>query len=105
MKIAVFIIMFFFFILPVSFFIWILVKGLKGAKGDFWEGEVVDKLYNTRRDSDNPHKTNEFYSIVFKTNKGERKIAVNKEDYPSWKVGDKAKKTKGKFGVEKIKNR
>jgi hypothetical protein len=79
-----------------------LIKGLKGAKSDEWEGEVSDKLYNTKRDSDNSHKINEFYSIVFKTNKGVRKIAVNKEDYPSWNVGDKARKIKNKFGVEKI---
>lgn len=103
MKVVVFVILFFFFILPVGFFVSLLAKGLKGAKGDEWEGEVVDKLFNTRRDSDNPHKINEFYSIVFKTSKGEqRKIAVNKADYPNWKVGDKAKKTKGKFGVEKL---
>ena len=89
----------FFFAIPVGFFVWLLMKGLKGAKGDEWEGEVVDKLYHTREDDD---KVSEFYSIVFKTNKGQRKIAVNKSEYPNWKVGDKAKKTKGKFGVEKI---
>lgn len=102
MKAVVFIILLFFFILPVGFFVSLLVKGLKGAKGDEWEGEVSDKLYNTKRDSDNHNKINEFYSIVFKTNKGERKIAVNKVDYPKWKVGDKARKIKGKFGVERL---
>jgi hypothetical protein len=102
MKGVVFVVFLFFFVLPVGFFVWLLVKGLKGAKGDEWEGEVVDKLYNTRRDSDNSNKINEFYSIVFKTNKGQRKIAVNKSEYPSWKVGDKARKIKGKFGVERI---
>jgi hypothetical protein len=89
----------FFFALPVGFFAWLVMKGLKGAKRDEWEGEVVDKLYNTREEDD---KTNEYYSIVFKTDKGERKIAVNKADYPNWKVGEKARKIKGKFGVEKI---
>ena len=99
MRGVVFVIFLFFFVLPVGFFVWLLLKGLKGAKGDEWEGEVVDKLYNTRRED---HKVEEFYSIVFKTNKGQRKIAVNKSDYPSWKVGDKARKIKGKFGVEKL---
>jgi hypothetical protein len=89
----------FFFGIPVGFFAWLLSKGLKGAKGDEWEGEVTDKLYNTRREDDVEH---EYYSVVFKTDKGERKIAVNKSDYATWKVGDKAKKIKGKFGVEKI---
>jgi hypothetical protein len=89
----------FFFVLPVAFFVWILRKGLKGAKADEWEGEVIDKLYNTKRDDG---KVSEFYSIVFKTNKGERKMAVNSADYPNWKVGDKARKIKGKFGVERV---
>ena len=99
MKAVVFVIFLFFFIIPVGFFFSLLAKGLKGAKSDEWEGEVVDKLYNTRRED---HKVNEFYSIVFKTNKGQRKIAVNKADYPSWKVGDKAKKIKGEFGVKRV---
>lgn len=99
MKGVVLVIFLFFFIIPVAFFISILVKGVKGAKGDEWEGEVVDKLYNTKEDDG---KTSYYYSIVFMTNKGQRKIAVNKPDYDGWKVGDKAKKTKGKFGVEKI---
>ena len=89
----------FFFAIPVGFFVWLLSKGLKGAKKDEWGGEVIDKLYNTREEDD---KVNEYYSIVFKTDKGERKIAVNKADYSNWKVGDKARKIKGKFGVEKV---
>lgn len=99
MKSVVMIIFLFFFAIPVGFFVWLLVKGLKGAKGDEWEGEVTNKLYNTKSDDG---KVNEFYSIVFKTNKGERKIAVNKSDYGNWKAGDKARKIKGKFGVEKL---
>jgi hypothetical protein len=99
MKIVVFIMLFFFFILPVGFFVWLLVKGLKGAKSDEWEGEVVDKVFNLVEDEDIAH---ENYSIVFKTNKGERKIAVKKGDYGNWKVGDKARKIKNKFGVEKM---
>lgn len=102
MNVVIFIVFLFFFAIPVGFFLLILFKGLKGAKADEWEGEVIDRLYNTKRDSDNSNKVNEFYTIVFKTNKGQRKIAVNKSDYGNWKVGDKAKKIKDKFGVEKI---
>ena len=98
MRAVVFVILFFFLILPVGFFFLVLGKGLKGAKGDEWEGEVADKLYNTRTEDG---KESEYYSIVFKTDKGERKIAVNKGDYGSWKVGDKARKIKGKLGVER----
>lgn len=99
MKGVILIIFLFFFFVPVAFFVSLLVKGLKGAKGDEWEGEVIDKLHNSKEDDG---KISEYYSIVFKTSKGKRKIAVNKVDYPSWKVGDKARKIKGKFGVEKI---
>ena len=99
MRSIAFVLLFFFFVVPVGFFGWILSKGLKGAKSDEWEGEVTNKLYNTRREDNVEH---EYYSIVFKTDKGERNIAVNKDDYATWKVGDKAKKIKGKFGVEKI---
>ena len=99
MKAVVLVIMLFFFIIPVGVFVLILVKGLKGAKKDEWEGEVIDKLHNSKEEDG---KVSEFYSIVFKTNKGERKIAVNQADYPSWKIGDKAKKIKNEFGVKKI---
>jgi hypothetical protein len=99
MKGVVFVIFLFFFVIPVAFFFSIIVKGVKGAKKDEWDGEVIDKLYNTKEDEG---KVSEFYSIVFKTNKGERKIAVNKGDFATWKVGDKAKKIKNEFGVKKI---
>ncbi len=99
MKGVALIIFLFFFAIPVGFFAWLVSKGLKGAKNDEWEGEVSDKIYNTKEDDG---KVSEYYSIAFKTDKGERKIAVNKADYPNWKIGDKARKTKNKFGVEKI---
>jgi len=103
MKTAVFLIIFLFFILPVSFFVLLIAKGIKHTKKDEWVGEVVDKIHNSKRDSEIKGKINEYYSIVFKTDKGfERKIAVNKSDYPTWKIGDKAKKIKGKLGIERI---
>ena len=102
MKSVVSIVLLFFFILPVAFFVFLILKGVKNTKADEWDGEVIDKLYNTKRDFDDSHKIEEFYTIVFKTTKGERKIAVNKSDYPTWKIGDKAKKIKGKLGVVRI---
>ena len=88
-----------FFGLPVIFFAWLLRKGVKGAKADDWEGEVVDKTHN-KVDDDNV--VRDYYTIVFKTDRGERKIATNPKDYLKWKIGDKAKKTKGKFGLERL---
>jgi len=88
-----------FFGLPVLFFVWFLKKGLKGAKADEWKGEVVDKTHNSVEDEDEIH---EYYSIIFKTDKGGRKIATNSKDYLKWKIGDKAIKIKDKFGVERL---
>jgi hypothetical protein len=103
MKSAVGLVMFFFFILPVGFFVWLLMKGIKNTKADEWEGEVVDKNFNTKRDSEDSNKINEFYSVNFKTKTGRIvKIAVNKSDYSTWKEGDKARKIKGKLGIERI---
>jgi hypothetical protein len=97
MKVIVFLVMFFFFILPVGLFVLLLVKLLKRAKGDAWEGEVVDKLYNEKEDSESG-RTEHFYTVVFKTTKGEqRKLAVTADDYKNWKPGDKMKKEKGKM--------
>ena len=103
MKTVVTLVMFFFFVLPVGFFIWLLMKGIKNTKADEWEGEVVDKNYNTKRDDEINGKVNEFYSVNFKTKTGRIvKIAVNKSDYSTWKTGDKARKIKGKLGIERI---
>jgi hypothetical protein len=99
MRIVVFIILAFFLFVPTVFFISVLLKGLGGAKQDEWEGEVADKLFKTKRGESKVEQ--EYYTVVFRTNKGERKIAVSKEDYHKWNVGDKATKIKGKFGVEK----
>ena len=66
MKVVVFLVMFFFFVLPVGLFVFLLVKLLKRAKGDAWEGEVVDKLYNEKEDLESG-RTKHFYSVVFKT--------------------------------------
>jgi hypothetical protein len=103
MKTAVSLIFVFFFVLPVGFFVWLLIRGIKNTKADEWEGEVVDKNLNTKRDSDIKGKVNEFYSVNFKTKTGRIvKIAVNKADYSTWKAGDKARKIKGKLGIERI---
>lgn len=100
MRIVVFIILAFFLFIPVAFFFSVLTRGLGGAKQDEWEGEVADKLYKTKREENKAE--HEYFTVVFRTNKGERKVAVNREVYDTWNIGDKAFKVKGKFGVEKI---
>lgn len=99
MRVVVFAILFLFVVMPVAYFFWLLSKGIKGAKIDEWDGEVTDKTYKTREEDGD---LKGFYTIVFKTNKGERKIAVNKADYTDWEVGDKARKIKNQLSVKKV---
>lgn len=99
MKGVILIIFLFFFAIPVFFFVSILVKGIKGAKKDEWEGVVADKIHNTV-DDDGTDK--EYFTVVFKTEKGIRKIAMIESDYNGWSIGDKGKKVKDVFGVKKI---
>jgi len=108
MRAVGFLIFLFFFLIPAGIFFLILAKGLKGAKEDEWEGEVVDKLYKTKTVYQKDEITGRskkdvsgFYTIVFKTNKGERKLAVTKNEFEKWQIGDKARKVKGKFEVER----
>jgi len=97
MKVVVMIVMLLFFVLPVGGFVLLLMKLIKNTKKDAWEGEVVDKLYNEKRDMDS-NKLEKYYSVVFKTVDGrQRKMAVTPEDYKNWKPGDKVKKEKGKM--------
>jgi hypothetical protein len=103
MRILPMLVFFIFFVLPVGLFSLLIIKIVKKTKADAWEGEVTDKLYNERRDDDNPKKMNSFYTIVITTTKGQvRKIAVTAGDFEKWKKGDKAKKEKGKLNPEKI---
>lgn len=102
MKIVIFLIFFFFFILPASLFFLLIYKGVKNTKKDVWVGEVIDKLYNQKKESDSP-RVHQFYTVVVKTDKGEtRKLAVSKEEYDKWQIGDKAKKEEGKLNVVRV---
>jgi hypothetical protein len=103
MKIVALMMFFVFFFLPIGLFVFILSKFLKKAKGDAWEGEVVDKLINEKRDSDS-NRMERYYTVVFKTTKGEqRKMAVTADDYNNWQPGDRMKKEKGKMYPVRIK--
>ena len=109
MRLFGFLFLLLFFGLPIALVAFLILKGVKGAKADEWEGEVVDKLYKTKTTYEkdevigrNKKKISGFYTIVFKTNKGERKLAVTSSEFEKWKVGDKARKVKGKLGIERV---
>lgn len=92
----------FFAILVIGFLALVIKLVLKG-KADHWVGTCVDKKYFQRRDSDNPHKMNEYFSLIFKTDDGkDKKVAVARMIYDQYKVGDRAKKEKGELYIKKI---
>jgi hypothetical protein len=103
MKLVVFlpIIIFFgiFFVLVLGF-IGLVIKLLWSGRNQAWEGVVVDKIYNQKREDKKMHS---FYSLAIKVDGvGERKIAVGSEFYNRVKVGDRLRKEKGKMWPEKI---
>jgi hypothetical protein len=82
-------------------FLFIVAKIINKTQKSSWKGEVVDKLYNTKREDD--HKISQFYTLVVKTDEGvTRKIAVMKSMYDSCAVGDKVEKPKGALNPTKV---
>ena len=83
----------------------IVVVGRLAMKGKAmaWKGELVDKVYKTKRDFDNPKKVDQFFTLVFKTEDGKTmKVGTSKEVYDSYNIGDKAEKKSGEFWPKKI---
>lgn len=91
----------FFGVLIIGFF-GLVGRLFMNAKKDAYTGEVTDKLHNTRRDDENSHKINHFYTLIVKTDAGkERKLGVSQQLYDQFNKGDKIKKEKGKLWPEK----
>jgi hypothetical protein len=96
------IIFFTIFALLVAGFIILVVKLIKKGKASAWQGELVDKLYRSRDDSDSG-RTEHFYTLVFKTIEGKMiKVGTSREIYDSYVIGDKAEKKSGELGLKKI---
>ena len=84
-------------------FLLLVFKLISKGRASAWRGELVDKLYNSRRDSDNPRKVNHFYTLVFKIEDGTTvKVGTSKEVYDSYNIGDKAEKKSGEFWPKKL---
>src|SRR4030042_4018716 len=101
MKILFFrpIIIFFgiFFALVIAFLAFV-AKIIFKQKNSAWQGTLIDKKYFSRRDSDNPHRTEHFYTLVFQTTDGKTlKCGVARQIYDQFEIGDKALKEKGKL--------
>jgi len=92
----------FFGVLILGFFT-LIFKLIKKGKNSSWEGKLVDKDHIEVDDDDSSYKK-DYYSLVFETKEGKKiKVGVTKKVYGEYKIGDKAKKEKGKFHPEKIK--
>lgn len=97
------IIFFVFFGALVIGFLVVVAKLVVKGRASAWKGELVDKIYNSRRDFDNPHKTDEFFTLVFKTEDGKTiKVGTSKSVYDTYNKGDKAEKKSGEFWPKKI---
>ncbi len=104
-KIAVFGPMFIFFVIFAAMifgFVWIVIKLIKKNKASAWTGELIDKIHETRRNSEHD-RDDHFYTLVFKTNEGKTvKVGTSFEYFESYHVGDRAEKVAGEFGIKKI---
>jgi hypothetical protein len=89
------------FIVPIIaaivFILWLINKG----KNEGWSGTVIDKLHNTSRDDDD-NNVDHFYTLIVKTDKRERKVAVSSQLYAQFEIGDKIEKPKGALLPKKV---
>jgi hypothetical protein len=89
-----------FFLLIIGFILFV-VKLIFKSKNASWQGKVVDKKHNTRRDYDS-NRIEHFYVVVVETTDGKTmKLGLAKQKYDEFKIGDKIKKEKGKLFPEK----
>lgn len=104
-KAAVFtplIIFFAFFALIIILFFRFVFKLIAKSKNEEWTGIVIDKKSNKSRDFDT-NRININYYLVVKMEAGRHKnIALSRERWDSFSVGDKIHKPKGKLYPEKI---
>jgi hypothetical protein len=104
-KAAVFsplIIFFGIFALLIIFFIRFIFKLIAKSKNEDWIGEVIDKKINTYEDDDTGMEKDSYYLVVKMEAGRDRNIALSRERWDSFSVGDKIHKPKGKLYPEKI---
>jgi len=80
-------------------FLGFIAKMLVKTRNSSWTGEVIDKMHNTRRDDENPHKINHFYVLVVRPDGGGRdmKLGIAQQLYDQFEIGDKIRKDKGEM--------
>ena len=72
-------------------FLFLLFKLISNSKKSSWNGEVIEKVHNTKKDFDTD-KLEHFYFLKVKMSDGKTKnIGLSKEMCDKFKVGDKIK--------------
>jgi hypothetical protein len=92
----------FFGALVVGFLV-VVIKLVAKGRASAWRGELVDKIYKSRRNFDDANRVDEFYTLVFKTEDGKTlKVGTSRQVYDSYTIGDKAEKKAGEFWPKKL---
>ena len=91
-----------FFLLVVVLPLSLIFKMVMKSKKSSWSGKIIDKKHNTVEDMDD-NKPRENYFVVVKMDGGgrDRNIAMSKQLWETFKIGDKIKKPAGKLIPEK----
>jgi hypothetical protein len=95
-------IFFIFFTIMVIAFVSLVVKLIFKAKNEEWLGEIVDKKVTEVEDEDSSIPRDYYYLVVRLDSGKERKVALSRERWESFSVGDKILKPKGKLYPEKL---
>lgn len=79
----------------------LIIKLISNAKKSSWQGEVLEKGHNTKKDFDS-NRTEHFYFLKVKMLDGSiRNIGLSKEMCDKFSVGDKIKKDSGELYPKK----
>lgn len=99
LPLILFLVLFFIIVVPITVIIIVVI--IKG-RNQSWIGTITDKLENTKRDFDT-NKEETFFTVCIKLDSGKDiKMAVDRDRYNNWKVGDKLEKIKGESWPKKI---
>jgi len=99
LPLILFLVLFFIIVVPITVIIIVVV--VKG-RNQSWKGTITDKLENTKRDFDT-NREETFYTACIKLDTGKDiKMAVDRDRYNDWNVGDKLEKIKGESWPKKV---
>jgi len=77
-----------------------IVKLVMKSKNEEWMGKIIDKKITTIEDDNGIEKDNYFLVVEIEGSRN-RNIAMSRQMWESFEIGDKIKKPKGKLIPEK----